>query len=65
MTTGIGWRHAHERDLLERRPALPFIEVHSENFFGDGGAPRPLLQHAREYSAVNLHGVCLPLGPAV
>ena len=36
---GIGWRHAHERELLERRPALPFIEVHSENFFGDGGAP--------------------------
>jgi uncharacterized protein (UPF0276 family) len=38
MITGIGWRHAHERDLLQGRPALPFVEVHSENFFGDGGA---------------------------
>ncbi len=63
--TGIGWRHAHERDLLERRPALPFIEVHSENFFGDGGAPLALLQRAREHYDVSLHGVGLALGSAV
>jgi uncharacterized protein (UPF0276 family) len=62
---GIGWRHAHERDLLERRPALPFIEVHSENFFGDGGAPLALLATAREHYGVSLHGVGLALGSAV
>jgi uncharacterized protein len=64
-TTGIGWRHAHERDLLERRPALPFIEVHSENFFGDGGAPLALLHAARGHYDVSLHGVGLALGSAV
>jgi uncharacterized protein (UPF0276 family) len=26
------------REVLEERPALDFLEVHSENFFGDGGA---------------------------
>jgi uncharacterized protein (UPF0276 family) len=62
---GIGWRHAHERELLERRPALPFIEVHSENFFGDGGAPLALLAAAREHYGVSLHGVGLALGSAV
>jgi uncharacterized protein (UPF0276 family) len=63
--TGIGWRHAHERDLLEGRPALPFIEVHSENFFADGGAPLALLKQARRDYAVSLHGVGLALGSAV
>ena len=62
--SGIGWRHAHERELLERLPALPFIEVHSENFFGDGGAPLALLAAAREHYDVSLHGVGLALGSA-
>jgi uncharacterized protein (UPF0276 family) len=65
VITGIGWRHAHERDLLEGRPALPFIEVHSENFFADGGAPRALLRRAREHYPVSLHGVGLSLGSAI
>ena len=61
---GIGWRHAHERALLEARPALPFIEVHSENFFAAGGAPLALLERAREHYPVSLHGVGLSLGSA-
>ena len=63
--TGVGWRHAHERALLEGLPALPFIEVHSENFFADGGAARALLTQARQSYAVSLHGVGLALGSAV
>jgi uncharacterized protein (UPF0276 family) len=62
--TGIGWRHEHERDLLEGRPALPFIEVHSENFFADGGAALALLRRARQDYDVSLHGVGLALGSA-
>ncbi len=62
---GIGWRHAHERALLGERPPLPFIEVHSENFFADGGAPLALLAQAREHYPVSLHGVGLALGSAV
>jgi uncharacterized protein (UPF0276 family) len=61
---GIGWRHPHERALLEAQPALPFIEVHSENFFADGGAALALLQQARARYAVSLHGVGLALGSA-
>jgi uncharacterized protein (UPF0276 family) len=63
--TGIGWRHAHERDLLEGRPVLPFVEVHSENFFADGGASLALLHDARSSYDVSLHGVGLALGSAV
>jgi uncharacterized protein len=62
--TGIGWRHEHERALLEGRPALPFIEVHSENFFADGGASLALLNQARRTYELSLHGVGLALGSA-
>ena len=62
--TGIGWRHAHERALLEVCPPLPFIEVHSENFFAAGGASLTLLERAREHYPVSLHGVALSLGSA-
>ncbi len=62
---GIGWRQPHYRELLERLPALDFVEVHSENFFAEGGAALALLGEAREHYPVSLHGVGLALGSAV
>jgi uncharacterized protein (UPF0276 family) len=62
---GIGWRQPHYGELLERRPALGFIEVHSENFFGAGGAALAVLERGREQHPVSLHGVSLALGSAV
>jgi uncharacterized protein len=61
---GIGWRHPHYAELLETRPALDFLEVHSENFFAEGGAALALLQQARVTYPVSLHGVGLALGSA-
>jgi uncharacterized protein len=65
LQVGIGWRQPHYAALLERRPALGFIEVHSENFFADGGAALAVLESGREAYAVSLHGVGLSLGSAV
>jgi uncharacterized protein (UPF0276 family) len=62
---GIGWRQPHYGELLERRPALGFVEVHSENFFGDGGAALAVLERGRELYPVSLHGVGLALGSAI
>lgn len=61
---GIGWRQSHERELLETLPALGFIEVHSENFFADGGPALACLLAARQSYPVSLHGVGLGLGSA-
>lgn len=61
---GIGWRHPHYAELIERRPTLDFIEVHSENFFGDGGAALAVLHEGRAHYPVSLHGVGLSLGSA-
>ena len=62
--TGIGLRQPHYREVLEGRPSLGFVEVHSENFFADGGATLAVLDAAREAYAVSLHGVGLGLGSA-
>ena len=61
---GIGLRQPHYAELLERRPGLGFVEVHSENFFADGGASLAVLHEARSHYALSLHGVGLALGSA-
>ena len=61
---GIGLRAPHYAQILERRPALGFLEVHSENFFCDGGPALAWLERfARDYT-LSFHGVGLSLGSA-
>lgn len=62
---GIGWRHPHYKEMMESKPALDFLEVHSENFFGTGGAALAVLREGRAHYPVSLHGVGLALGSAV
>jgi uncharacterized protein (UPF0276 family) len=61
---GIGWRWPHYAELIARQPHLAFIEVHSENFFGAGGAALEVLAQGRRAYPVSLHGVGLGLGSA-
>jgi len=61
---GIGLRQPHYQALMERMPSLGFVEVHSENFLGDGGAALAVLSAVREHYPVSLHGVGLSLGSA-
>jgi uncharacterized protein len=61
---GIGLRQPHYDAVLQGLPRLGFVEVHSENFFADGGAALAVLHAARERYPVSLHGVGLSLGSA-
>ena len=61
---GIGLRQPHYAALFEQTPPLGFVEVHSENFFADGGAALAVLHDARALYPVSLHGVGLALGSA-
>lgn len=63
-TAGIGLRAPHFEALAERRPALSFLEVHSENFFAAGGPALAWLERFRADYPVSLHGVGLSLGSA-
>jgi uncharacterized protein (UPF0276 family) len=60
---GIGLRARHVGELLARRPAVPWVEVHAENYMADARALASLEAVRREYP-VSLHGVGLSLGSA-
>ena len=59
--SGIGLRSFHYQDLLEAQPAIGWIEVHPENYFG-GGQHRHYLEQARSLYPLSFHGVGLSLG---
>ncbi|MCK0509437.1 DUF692 domain-containing protein [Aromatoleum anaerobium] len=61
---GIGLRAPHYRRLLDELPDVGWLEVHSENYFGDGGQPLHYLERARAHYPLSLHGVGLSLGSA-
>lgn len=60
--SGIGLKSEHVRDLLGRKPAIGFLEVHAENYMGAGGAPHAFLALLREIYPLSLHGVGLSIG---
>lgn len=62
LAAGIGLRAPHHRQILESLPPIPWLEVHSENFFGPGGEPIRLLEAFRQHYPISLHGVGLSLG---
>lgn len=62
--SGIGLRARHYREILEQRPLIGWLEVHGENFFGDGGQPLFFLEEIRRHYPLSLHGVGLFLGSA-
>jgi uncharacterized protein (UPF0276 family) len=60
---GIGLRFPHHDAVRETRPAIGWLEVHSENYLGGGVLLRQLEALRRDYP-VSLHGVGLSLGTA-
>jgi uncharacterized protein (UPF0276 family) len=59
---GIGFRSVHHQALIDERPAIGWIEAHTENYFHDGGAAVRALERARADYPLSLHGVGLGLG---
>jgi uncharacterized protein (UPF0276 family) len=61
-SSGIGLRSQHHAEFLERRPAVGWIEVHSENHFARGGLQREVLAKVCAHCPLSLHGVGLSIG---
>lgn len=61
---GVGLRPAHAAGLRAAASDVGFVQVHSENFFADGGAKLSELLDWRARTDVSLHGVGLSLGSA-
>ena len=61
---GIGLRAVHFADVIATRPAVGWLEVHSENHFAAAGPAHEALEAVRADYPISLHGVGLSLGSA-
>jgi len=59
---GIGLRPQHQLRFLEELPEVEWLEVHSENYFGQDRAQRKVLEKIRAHYPLSLHSVGLSLG---
>jgi uncharacterized protein len=64
LAAGVGLRAPHFRRFLDERPAVGWLEVHSENFLARAGWDWHVLRELRRDYPVSLHGVGLGLGSA-
>ncbi len=61
-TAGTAFKPQHFTDLQNSAERPGFIEVHAENYMGDGGLPHAQLCKLRADLALSLHGVGLSIG---
>ena len=61
---GVGLRAPHYRQFLEQRPAVDWLEVHTENYLNQGGWDAHVLEQLRRHYPISLHGVGLGIGSA-
>jgi uncharacterized protein (UPF0276 family) len=61
---GVGLRAPHVAHVRAEKPAVGWFEVHSENYFVDGGSALAALEAIRRDYPITLHGVGLSLGSA-
>jgi len=62
VATGVGYKSRYFSDLQDAPGPVSWIEIHAENYMGDGGRPLAQLRHLAERFAVSVHGVGLSIG---
>ena len=61
---GIGLRSPHHQEILQKQPDIPWLEVHTENYFAEGGQTISFLEKISAMYPLSFHGVSLSLGSA-
>src|SRR6185437_12395174 len=61
---GIGLRIPHYDHILNKKPAVDWFEIISENYMMDGGRPLAVLDQILEQYRVVQHGVSMYFGSA-
>ncbi|WP_225027043.1 MNIO family bufferin maturase [Xinfangfangia pollutisoli] len=59
---GVGYKPQHFSALLENPGAVDWLEIHAENYLGDGGRPLAQLRHLAGRFPISVHGVGLSIG---
>ena len=61
LGVGIGLRAPHVAEVLATHPVIGWLEVHAENYMGEG-TPLAALERLRADYPLSVHGVGLSLG---
>ncbi|MCJ8321699.1 MAG: DUF692 domain-containing protein [Colwellia sp.] len=61
---GIGLRHRHFKEFIENKPDVPWLEVHTENFFSKDSTSSKYLANIRQNYEISAHCVGMSLGSA-
>ena len=59
---GAGYKAQHYSDIMENPGPLGWLEIHAENYMGQGGRPLAQLRHLAERFPISVHGVGLSIG---
>jgi uncharacterized protein (UPF0276 family) len=59
---GVGYKPQHYAAIMAEPGAVGWLEIHAENYMGDGGRPIAQLRHLSERFAISVHGVGLSIG---
>ncbi len=59
---GVGYKPQHFTQILEQPAPVTWLEIHAENYMGDGGRPLAQLRHLSEQFPISVHGVGLSIG---
>ncbi len=59
---GVGYKAQHYSDIMANPGPLGWLEIHAENYMGDGGRPIAQLRHLSERFPISVHGVGLSIG---
>jgi len=59
---GVGYKPQHFRDLQADPGPVAWLEIHAENYMGDGGRPIAQLTHLAQRFPISVHGVGLSIG---
>ncbi len=59
---GVGYKPQHYSDILADPGPVDWLEIHAENYMGDGGRPLAQLRHLAERFPISVHGVGLSIG---
>lgn len=59
---GVGYKPQHFSDIMENPGAVKWLEIHAENYMGDGGRPLAQLRALSEQFPISVHGVGLSIG---
>lgn len=62
LGVGVGYKPQHLSDILVDPGPVTWLEIHAENYMGDGGPQIAQLRHLAERFPISCHGVGLSIG---